>query len=63
MDQQNFVPRSQREYDLQRDRTQAEISKLVAESRKLNKESAFYPFVAGAAFASVMLALGRILFA
>jgi hypothetical protein len=62
MESQVHSPRSRREYELQRDRLQAEINKLVAERRKLDKESDWYPFAAGVAFAGAMLAVGKHLF-
>ena len=62
MESQSHAPRSQREYELQRDRLQAEINKLVAERRKLDKESDWYPFAAGVAFAGAMLSVGKHLF-
>jgi hypothetical protein len=62
MERPTNAPRSQREYDLQRDRTQAEISKLVAESRRLNKQSDWYPFVAGPAFTGAVFAASKHLF-
>jgi len=62
MESQSHAPRSQREYELQRDRLQAETNKLVAERRKLDKESDWYRFAAGVAFAGVMLAIGKHLF-
>lgn len=62
MESQVHTPRSQREHELQRDRLKAEINKLVAERRKLDKESDWYPFAAGVAFAGAMLAVGKHLF-
>ena len=62
MESQIHAPRSQREHELQRNRLQAEINKLVAQRRKLDKESDWYPFAAGVAFAGAMLAVGKHLF-
>lgn len=62
MESQIHAPRSQGEHELQRDRLQAEINKLVAERRKLDKQSDWYPFAAGVAFAGAMLAVGKHLF-
>lgn len=61
MEHQNTHPRSQREYEMQRARLQAEIDKLVSESRKLRKEATWHPFVAGAAFMGGILALLKLL--
>jgi len=62
MERNAIAPRSQRDYDLHRERQQAEIRKLAAESRKLDKESSWYPFAAGVAFMGAAIALSKQLF-
>lgn len=61
MERQTAAPRSQRDYEMQRDRPQAEIDKLTAESRKLRKEAIWHPFVTGAAFMGGPIALIKLL--
>jgi len=41
-------------------KTQAEITKLMAETNKISTESKWYPFVAGGAWVAAVIALTKL---
>jgi len=43
--------------DMQRDKINAEITKLLAETAKINRENVYYPLVVGASITLVIVAL------
>jgi len=43
--------------DIQRDKINAEITKLLAETAKINRENVYYPLVVGASVTLAIIAL------
>ena len=50
----------QTERPLDIEKIRAEISKMIAETSKINRENAFYPFIVGATVTLVMVAVVKV---